>query len=59
VIRIEVNRAFEFLEAAIHVTKEMANLETDRGMDRIDLVDVVRVCAQKRNATDRAEKQKK
>ena len=58
-IRIEVNRALEFLEAAIHVTKEMANLETDRGMDRIDLVDVVRVCAQKRNATDRAEEQKK
>ena len=53
-IGIDADRAFEFLEAAGHITEEVPHLEIDRGMDRIDLVGVVGARGQ--NANRRAKR---
>ena len=58
-IRIQINCAFEFPKAAVHITKEMANLETDRGMDWIDLVSFLRAGGQQGRANRCAQEQEK
>jgi hypothetical protein len=41
-----MNRAFELLKVACHITKEVPHFEGDGGMDRIDLVSLIRGRAQ-------------
>jgi len=45
-IHVHMDRAFEFLEVARHKTKEVPHFKADRGMDRIDLVSLIRGRAQ-------------
>ena len=58
-IRVEINRPFEFLETAGHVTKEMTDLKTDRGMDRVNLVSFLPAGREHRSANGSAEEQEK